>query len=444
MNWKRIISTVAQIAAVTTIAFLFSKTTIYRLTSIPAMTNSMSGVELKMSDVYNSVVSKMSTEKKSDNVVIVSVDDCSREEIAEVIRLLDGCDPSAVGLDIIYQKRKKKDKVLIDALRDCEKLVLPRRLLGYANMHDLTDKEKAYFYDDTFAHYGIVNLEADDLDCPVRRFRPVYVLEDSTEMFGMATELVRVARPEAFDEFMKKVSEGGRDSLVINYPNISFETFSGSDLLERADSISENLRGSALLQARDSLAKPFREKIVLVGKLYDGHDLHLTPIDITMPGVKIQAYTVETILGERFLKEAPEKENWRIAIFVCILFLTLNFISIYNFPNVGKILLRLLQIFCLFQCYIIGSVIYYCDGVYIDFIPTFMMIALGFFSYDIWVGGLGIVRAGVRRFKGRKARREKRRARILAKRYRLRLKLEEHRRKLEERRSKLKNRRTRK
>ncbi len=434
-NWKTIILTVLQIAAVTVISVMFSKTTIYQLTSIPAMTNSMSGVDFKMSDVYNSVVSRMSTTKKSENVVIVSVDDCSREEIAEVINLLDSCEPAAVGLDIIYQKKKKHDKVLIDAIRSCDNLVLPRRILGYGNTRDLTDADTAYFYDNSFAHYGVVNLEAEDLDCPVRRFRPVYTLPDSQKVFSMAGELVRIARPEVFDSLMVKVQRDG-DTLVINYPNISFQTISGAELLSQRDSISSNFRGTALRTAKDSLASPFKGKIVLVGKLYDGHDLHLTPIDITMPGVKIQAYTVETILGERFLREATEEENWRIAIIVCIIFLTLNFISVNHFPNVGKVLLRILQILCLFQCYIIGSVIYYHDGIYFDFIPTFTMIALGFFSYDIWVGAVGVVKAAIRRIKGGKERREKRRARLLARKYALKLKREERARSRAERKLK--------
>ncbi len=435
MDWKRIILTLGQIAAVTVISVLFSKTTISRLTSIPAMTNSMSGVDFKMSDVYNSVVSRMSTTKKSENVVIVSVDDCSREEIAEVINLLDSCEPAAVGLDIIYQKKKKHDKVLIDAIRSCDNLVLPRRILGYGNSRDLTDADTAYFYDNSFAHYGVVNLEAEDLDCPVRRFRPVYTLPDSQKVFSMAGELVRIARPEVFDSLMVKVQRDG-DSLVINYPNITFTTLSGAELLSKRDSINRNFRGAALQEANDSLASPFKGKIVLVGKLYDGHDLHLTPIDITMPGVKIQAYTVETILGKRFLREASEKENWRIAIIVCIIFLTLNFISVNHFPNVGKILLRLLQILCLFQCYIIGSIIYYYNGVYVDFIPTFTMIALGFFSYDIWIGAVGVVRAASRRIKGRKERREKRRAKRLTKKLRARHRKEERERKSVERKLK--------
>ena len=386
MNVKRLIYTAVQIVAITAVSLLFSKSTIYNLTSIPAMNSSMAGVEFKMSDIYNSITSRMSTPYDSEDVVIVSVDDCSREEITQVLDVIDGCAPAAVGLDIMYKKQKKHDAELVAAIRDCHNLVLPKRINGYENQKDQVLPEEAYFYDDTFKHFGIVNLEAGDLGCPVRNFRPIYEQADSTLAYGMATELVRLGRPEAFERLMKHV-EDSSDTLLINYPNVVFETVAGTDLLERPDSLARDIRG----------------KIVLVGKLYDGHDLHLTPVDITMPGVKIQAYIIETILSDRFLVEYPSRDNWKIAMIVCVLFLILNYIALYNFPIVGKMVLRLVQIGCLFLCDIVGILIYYYRSVYVDFMPTFTMIALGFFSYDIWVGIVAIVQNTVRRVRAQKA-----------------------------------------
>ena len=386
MNVNRLISSAVQVVVITAISLLFSKTTIYNLTSIPAMNSSMAGVEFKMSDIYNSITSRMSAPRKSEEVVIVSVDDCSREEITELINLVDDCKPAAVGLDIIYHKQKKHDLSLISAIKDCDNLVLPKRINGYANQLDKFGPEEAYFYDNTFEHFGIVNLEAHDMSCPIRTFRPIYLQADSTLAYSMATELVRLARPKAFDRLMTHVKDAS-DTLLVNYPNMRFDTISGLDLLE----------------APDSLTSKLENKIVLVGKLFDGHDLHLTPVDITMPGVEIQAFIIETILSDKFLVEYPPRKNWMIAMIVCALLLTLNFIAIYHFPNTGKIVLRMLQIGSLFLCDIVGILIYFYKGVYIDFMPTFTMIALGFFSYDIWVGILSIVRNFAKRMKDRRA-----------------------------------------
>ena len=47
--------------------------------------------------------------------------------------------------------------------------------------------------------------------------------------------------------------------------------------------------------------------------------------------------------------------------------------------------------------------IYYYQGVYVDFMPTLTMIALGFFSYDIWVGIVAIIEGIGKRARARKA-----------------------------------------
>ncbi len=386
MNVKRFINSGVQVVLITAISLMFSKTTIYNFTSIPAMNSSMAGVDFKMSDIYNSIICKMTSPRHSEDVVIVSVDECSREEIAEVISAVDGCAPSAVGLDIIYSKQKKHDETLISAIRDCDNIVLPKRMGENDGQPEHVDLEEGYFYDSSFSHFGILNLESRNLSRPVRSFRPIYRQADSTLTYGMATELVRLARPEAFARLMEHIS-GPSDTLLINYPNLTFDTVDGQELLAKPDSLDSLLRG----------------KIVLIGKLFDGHDLHLTPIDMTMSGAKIQAYIIESILSDRFLVEYPPRRNWKIAMIMCALLLSFNFVAIYHFPVVGKMAVRMVQIGSLFLCDIVGIMIYYYKGVYIDFIPTLTMIALGFFSYDIWVGIVSIIQHVISRAQTRKA-----------------------------------------
>ena len=386
MNVKRIINCGVQVVVITAISLLFSKTTIYNFTSIPAMNSSMAGVDFKMSDIYNSIVCKMTPMHRSKDVVIVGVDDCSRVEIAKVLDVVDSCAPAAVGLDIIYKEQKKHDRTLINSIHDCHNLVLPKRINGYLRQDDRTGPEEGYFYDSSFVNFGVLNLEASDLGRPVRSFRPIYMQADSTENYGMATELIRIARPQAFDRLMEHIS-GPSDTLLINYPNLSFDTINGQDILSRPDTLADELQG----------------KIVLIGKLFDGYDRHLTPIDITMPGVKIQAYIIETILSDKFLTEYPPRQNWKIAMIVCALLLAFNFIAVYNFPLVGKMAVRMVQIGSLFLCDIVGIMIYYYQGVYVDFMPTLTMIALGFFSYDIWVGIVAIIEGIGKRARARKA-----------------------------------------
>jgi len=386
-----------QVCAITFLAQVFSQTTIYRLTSIPAMTSSLAGMEFEMSDLYNSVCNNMSGEqRRSTDIVIVNVDHCSGKQIAEVFGTIVSNYPAAVGLDVMFPKPSSGDGELIAVLKSCPNLVLARGLDEEKADPEWSLPAESYFYDDSFSRYGITELGTGAVKDIVRNFRPVFNVGDST-MYCFAAELARLKSPQAFDAMLSRLED--IDSLPITYPNIQFETLSAEELLEAGDSLRQTLNG----------------KIVLVGNLYDGRDIHLTPIDVTMSGVSIQAYIAQTILDESYIRSASKLCNWLIAIITCIVFLTLNFISLYHFSHIGRILLRFLQIFCLIVFYIVGSAVYAIEHLYIDFVPALIMIALGFFAYDVWVGLVAMVKGTIDRIVNREQRREAKRKRKEAK-----------------------------
>lgn len=371
MGTKRIIHISLQVCIITALAVLLSRTAIYSITSVPAFNSSVSGGDFKMSDVYNSVVNSKNPPTLSPDIKIVNVDDCSRLQIAEVLNAVNAAKPKAIGLDVMFPWQYAEDDVLIDAIRSCDNIVLPCRVKYNDAEGGFEEIQGSYFYDDSFFHYGIVNFESYAISSTVREFCPSFSIDDTT-YDSMPVELVSIASPGAY----KTLQERSNAKEFISYPAIEFETISGKELLEDGENLSEELSG----------------KIVFVGDIYDGHDFHITPIDKAMPGVKIQAYTTQTILFGQYIRTTSTFFNWMLAILTCLLFISLNFISRYNFPNVGKIVLRLLQILCLYLFYIIGCKIFANHRIYIDFMPALTMMALGLFAYDVWVGGVAIVK----------------------------------------------------
>ena len=372
MEIKRIFHIAIQVCIITLIAVLFSRTAIYSITSVPAFNSSVSGGDFKMSDVYNSVVNNKSEHILSTDIAIVNVDDCSRLQIAEILKTVDACNPAAIALDVMFPWQYAEDETLIEAIRSCDNIVLPRRATYSNNNYDAATLQGSYFYDETFPHYGIVNFESYAISSTVRDFRPTFDI--AGQMYNsMPAEISLITKPEAYATLMGK----DKNKLTISYPAVEFETISAQELLESTGSLSSLLKG----------------KVVFVGDLFDGHDFHITPIDKAMPGVKIQAYTTQTILSGDYIRTTSGFFNWVLAILTCMLFISLNFIAKYNFPNVGKIILRLLQIFCLYLFYIIGCRIFANHQIYIDFMPALTMMALGLFAYDIWVGGIAVVKA---------------------------------------------------
>ena len=381
MEIKRITHIAIQIFAITAIAILLSRTAIYSITSVPAFNSSVSGGDFKMSDVYNSVINNNSEHILSTDIAIVNVDDCSRLQIAEVLKAVNDCDPVVIALDVFFPWQYAEDEILIDAIRLCNNIVLPCRATYGNDNPDTATLQGSYFYDETFHHYGIVNFESYAISSTIREFRTTFDV-DGKLYNSMPVEISLIAEPDAYAALMEK----GTGKHTISYPIIEFETISAQELLESNGSLSSFLGG----------------KIVFVGDLYDGHDFHVTPIDKAMPGVKIQAYTTQTILSGNYTRTTSGFVNWVLAILTCMLFITLNFVAKYNFPNVGKIVLRLLQVFCLYLFYIIGCRIFATRQLYIDFMPALTMMALGLFAYDVWVGGIAVAKAVTSHKKKRK------------------------------------------
>lgn len=78
-----------------------------------------------MTDVYNTVADRRASRTLSDDIVIVSIDGCSREDIMEVVDYVDYLNPSAIGLDVFFNYPAEGDAGLIESLTQCDNLVFP-------------------------------------------------------------------------------------------------------------------------------------------------------------------------------------------------------------------------------------------------------------------------------------------------------------------------------
>ena len=54
--------------------------------------------------------------------------------------------------------------------------------------------------------------------------------------------------------------------------------------------------------------------------------------------------------------------------------------------NLGNLVMRVLQVLCLYVFFALGCKAFISRLHYIDFAPTLLMIGLGMFAYDLWVG----------------------------------------------------------
>ncbi len=356
---------------ITAIAFGLSHWIAYDLTSISAFAPMEKTMDFDLTDVYSTVADKRAKRTLSDDIVIVSIDGCSREGITEAIDYVDYLNPAAIGLDVFFNYPAATDSELISSLTQNPNIVLPVALQlveGQASIFG------SYFYDDiSIAHKGVVNLSANSVRNVIRDFEPEYVVGGDT-IRSFATEIAKVAAPEKYEVLMAR----GRSKETINYPSWEFEIIPVDDL-SNGDIPLEEVRQS------------IEGKVVLIGNIFDQSDFHLTPIDEGMAGLLIHARALQTILDSCYIEETSEAISWVMAIALSFIFILLVLVIKKRCAFEGCFV-RFLQLALMYAFLVLGCNVFAHRGDYLNFAPTLLMFGLGMFAMDIWLGFLKAVK----------------------------------------------------
>lgn len=356
---------------ITAIAFGLSHCIAYDLTSISAFAPMEKTMDFDLTDVYSTVADQRAKRTLSDDIVIVSIDGCSREGITEAIDYVDYLNPAAIGLDVFFNYPAAMDSELISSLTQNPNIVLPVALQlveGQASIFG------SYFYDDiSIAHKGVVNLSANSVRNVIRDFEPEYVVGGDT-IRSFAAEIAKVAAPEKYEALMAR----GRSKETINYPSWEFEIIPADDLSNGDIPLEE---------ARQSI----EDKVVLIGNIFDQSDFHLTPIDEGMAGLLIHARALQTILDSCYIEEMSEKASWVMAMILSFIFILLVLIIKKRCAFEGCFV-RFLQLALMYVFLVLGCKVFDHRGAYLNFAPTLLMFGLGMLAMDIWLGILKVVK----------------------------------------------------
>lgn len=304
-------------------------------------------------DIYTRVGDRTSVTKLSDDVVIVSIDDCSRDKIAHVIDAVNFCSPAAIGLDVFFIY-PSEDEALINSIKSCDRIVLPLAL-GEENT-------ESYFYDEIDAELGVVNVVSSSAFDIIRDYMPIFH-KDSVEYLSMPLALVEKAGMGR--------SQKESASRHIWYPAVDFDIIEADELVEED--------GIPVLSCTERI----QDKIVLIGAVRDMGDLHRTPVDDEMPGMVLQGHIIDTILHDRQIREIGVFWNLLIAFVVCLFFTRLQIFMKDRLDDVGEMLMRALQFLFIYIVLIIGVNLYLKHGFFIDFSITMMMLFLSFIVLSI-------------------------------------------------------------
>ena len=278
---------------ITLLAFAFVGLTylvIINLSFLDPLAKALSNVS--MTDFFSQLAHKGSD--VSQDLTIVDIkDEFNRGNLAKTLSKIDSLKPWATGVDIVFgtMRGEPEDNLQLYevAMNMSDKTVWATKLLDYnGEKGDFAGKRSSFFADTLGLRQGFTNL---DDNFERNTIRKMLTLESYS---GKTINSFPVEIASVLDTLSLKA----HTKLTINFAT-KFNVVTADSIESYKDLIANH--------------------IVLVGSTTDEGDMWNTPLG-KMPGVILQAYSVETIRNHRDISYAPTWINLLIAFVLCYLF----------------------------------------------------------------------------------------------------------------------------
>ena len=232
---------------------------------------------------------------ESPAIAVVDISDVEdRGDLAVLLERVALCDPACMGVDAIFEGLRSDEEGnarLVDAVRTYgDKMIFTCKLTDYDRQAGcFTSSVHSFFADSLPIREGYANLKNNLDNLPVRKLSVQNKLGANT---------VKSFPAAIVEQFAGRSLENHGEDWLINYRNVGFRVIAPDDIEQEADFL--------------------EGKIVLLGGVREERDAHVSPLG-KMPGVMIQAYTVDTLLGKK-VRYLPSWINWILAFVLCFLF----------------------------------------------------------------------------------------------------------------------------
>ncbi len=260
---------------------------------------------LSFSDMYFQIMRHGVEPDTSDIVTIVDMTELhKRGDLAELLTNIDDMNPSAVGVDIMFEGLKDDsigNELLLEAVDGMQsKTVFANKLTDYnPEKGCFTNVVRSFFADSISLVEGYTNLTDNLEKNTIRNYTTAQQLND-VKAYSFPYAIAK-----AFDNSVTDPS----GNPYIDYGNYVFRIVKAEEL----DEYEEDITGH----------------IILVGAANEEADTHRAPTG-KISGAEIQAYSLETILQRKDIHDAPAWISWTIAVILCLLF-ELFFQAIVNY-----------------------------------------------------------------------------------------------------------------
>lgn len=299
-------------------------------------------------------------------IVIVASDHIPNDRLPDVLRKIGAYGAEAIGFDLVFRNESSLTDELIDVIDSLPQIVMPVELVLDEETGGLLPGEPSLL--DEYLD-GKIQATVTFPPRPVMSFqRDVFVKApigtgDSIDSFALT--LARMKRPG-----LKPVGEGCTMAVNFNISDvevIDYDEFNDPD-------------------TESTVASLIKGRIVLVGDVLNKYDVHPTAVDETMPGIKVHAAAISTLLHEKPVK--PLSRIWSIIFMViCVAVVTLGD-TFYTDKDDFQKGLGFLGIKGFFLLLILfgGYALYIYAGIRSDFTYTITLFMFSMVIADFWFG----------------------------------------------------------
>lgn len=351
------------------LAFIFSELLSGPFTaSVSSLFSTSDRSDFSITDLYNSVADNRAVSRLDDNIVIVNIDDSDRDEIAQILNILNLCGPRAIGLDVTFEDVRPGDSTLLAAIGSTRNLIQPITLVPLpANPDSFRIVASSYFFNPEFPEgFSGSGLPSKYTNSTIREMKlhyPTLGVEKSIPSFSLA--LAQISDPEA----AKILEERNSELELINFYSRRFRVYEPDELIDHADELTN--------------------RIVIIGAMNERGDLHPTPVDALTPGVLIHSHALGTILDKEYTDKASRWAEIALAFLLCYGLVFLNLFLINNKNDLAKggrgFIIRFTQVAAVLVLVIAGYLFFILGHLSIDVTFTLLMLAFGLFACDVWL-----------------------------------------------------------
>lgn len=360
-QWKNLI----HVLGITVLAVLFARIIVYDLMSLSVFAPMEKATDFQMLDIYQSVAESKAIHHLSSDVTIVSIDGYSRADVLDAINLISEYSPAAIGLDIFFPIPEVDNTYLLSTLSTAPNMVCSGMFERDQDASTFHHLKQSFFEDSINVTYGYVNLNASSQRDVIRQFVPYVLTSNGDTLFSMPANLARLYSPKRFNTCIARNSR----EETIAFENIEFPIIPVQDILSG--------------EADETL---LTNRVVLIGDVQNINDSYLSPLHEPIPGIKLHAYALQTILSGNYINSSATWLNWFIAILLCMFFVVCNIFAKYRLGNLDNLFIRIAQFVIMYILLVIGCVYFARHHAYIDFSPSILMIGFGAVAFDLWFG----------------------------------------------------------